>query len=30
MGSPAVPLRDYFRQVATLSNLSKKKTGNEK
>lgn len=27
MGSPAVPLRDYFRQVATLSNLSKKKTG---
>lgn len=26
MGSPAVPLRDYFRQVATLSNLSKKKT----
>ena len=29
MGSPAVPLKDYFRQVATLSNLSKKKTANE-
>lgn len=29
MGSPAVPLRDYFRQVATLSNLTKKKTANE-
>lgn len=24
MGSPAVPLRDYFRQVATLGQLSKK------
>jgi UDP-3-O-[3-hydroxymyristoyl] glucosamine N-acyltransferase len=24
MGSPAVPLKDYFRQVATLSNLVKK------
>ncbi len=30
MGSPAVPLKDYFRQVATLSNLSKKqRTANE-
>ena len=29
MGYPAVPLRDYFRQVATLSNLAKKKTVNE-
>lgn len=24
MGSPAVPLRDYFRQVATLAKISKK------
>jgi len=24
MGSPAVPLKDFFRQVATLSNLAKK------
>ncbi len=25
MGSPAVPLRDYFKQVATLANLTKTK-----
>lgn len=24
MGSPAIPLKDFFRQVATLSNLAKK------
>jgi UDP-3-O-[3-hydroxymyristoyl] glucosamine N-acyltransferase len=29
MGSPAVPLKDYFRQVTTLSNLTKKKIVNE-
>mgnify|MGYP000937910552 CR=1 FL=1 len=27
MGSPAVPLKDYFRQVATLSQLAKKERG---
>ncbi len=27
MGSPAVPLKDYFRQVATLSQLVKKERG---
>ena len=29
MGSPAVPLRDHFRQITTLSNLAKKSTTKE-
>lgn len=29
MGTPAVPLKDFFRQVMTLANLTKKKTVNE-